>query len=57
MGDLMNARKKTNLAKEAFLQALQTIEKVANELDDDKLRDTFLKSKYVESVSIKIKKC
>jgi class 3 adenylate cyclase/tetratricopeptide (TPR) repeat protein len=47
LGDLRNAQGQEEDAREAFGEALAAIERVAGDLGDDKLRETFLSSPHV----------
>jgi tetratricopeptide (TPR) repeat protein len=54
-GDLMKICNKPDLAKAAYLKAMQTIENVAKELSNTNLRKTLLNSIYVKSISENLK--
>jgi hypothetical protein len=50
LGDLRNGQGHEEDAREAFGEALAAIERVAGDLDDDKLRETFLSSRHVRGI-------
>jgi tetratricopeptide (TPR) repeat protein len=49
-GDLRKAQARSEEAKAAYGEALAVVETVAANLEDEKLRDTFLSSPHVESI-------
>jgi hypothetical protein len=50
LGELRLAQKKKNLALKAYHDAISAIENVAGGLNDEALRNTFLKSEHVKSI-------
>ena len=56
LGDLQHDQKKNDQALQAYDNALELIEKVAGELNDQSLKATFLNSEYVKSVQKKAEK-
>jgi tetratricopeptide (TPR) repeat protein len=55
LGDLRKEQQKTREALQAYRNALSVIDEVANGLEDQALKNTFLHSEYVKSISEKAK--
>ena len=50
LGDLRKAQGQEKEATAAYREAVAVIERVATDLDDEKLRDTFLSSPHVQAI-------
>ena len=50
LGDLRKAQERSKEAVEVYGEALTIIDRVAADLDDEKLRDTFLSSPHVQAI-------